>query len=38
MKIYPAHGTSHQDGHDFCVKGVQAWSADVFPFLEANLK
>jgi dienelactone hydrolase len=38
LKIYPAQGTTRQDGHDFCVKGVEAWGADVFPFLEANLK
>jgi dienelactone hydrolase len=38
MKIYPAYGSSHQDGHDFCVKGVDVWGADVFSFLESNLK
>ena len=38
MKIYPAHGTSRQDGHDFCVKGVGVWGSDVFSYLEANLK
>jgi dienelactone hydrolase len=37
VRIYPPHGTSHQNGHDFCVTGVDTWGADVFPFLEANL-
>ena len=38
IKFYPPFGTTHQDGHDFCVKGVAVWGADVFAFLEANLR
>ncbi len=38
LKIYPPYGTGQQDGHDFCVKGVDIWGADVFPFLEANVR
>ena len=38
LKIYPPHGTSRQDGHDFCVKGIDIWGADVFPFLEDHLR
>lgn len=38
VKFYPPFGTTHQDGHDFCVKGVAVWGTDVFPYLEANLR
>jgi dienelactone hydrolase len=38
VKIYPPHGSSRQDGHDFCVKGVDVWGPDVFPYLAAGFK
>ncbi len=37
-KIYPAFGSSRQDGHEFCVRGVDIWSEDVFGFLTTNVK
>jgi dienelactone hydrolase len=37
-QIYPPAGTTNQDGHDFCVKGIAVWGKDVFPFLSANMK
>lgn len=33
VKIYPPVGTTKQDGHDFCVTGVNIWGPDVFEFL-----
>jgi len=38
LKIYPPFGSSRQDGHDFCVTGVELWGGDVFPFLETHLR
>lgn len=38
VKIYPVFGSTNQDGHEFCVRGVSIWGADVFSFLEANLR
>lgn len=37
-QIYPSSGTTNQDGHDFCVKGIAVWGRDVFPYLSANMK
>jgi len=39
-KIYPAFGTTHQDGHGaFAVRGgIPIWSADGFAFLAAAMK
>ena len=33
--IYPAFGTTNQDGHEFAVRGSDAWSAEVLAFLAA---
>jgi dienelactone hydrolase len=38
-KIYPAVGTSHEDGHGkFCAIATDVWAKDVLAFLEAHLK
>lgn len=38
-KIYPAVGTSNQDGHwKFCTVTTDVWGADVLAFLEAHMK
>jgi pimeloyl-ACP methyl ester carboxylesterase len=38
MQIFPAYGTTHQDGHGgFCVRGGDSWGAAVLEFLDANL-
>jgi carboxymethylenebutenolidase len=37
-RVYPAHGSSAQDGHRFCVSGVNVWGPDVARFIEAQLK
>ncbi len=37
-RVYPAHGSSAQDGHRFCVRGVNVWGPDVVRFIEAHLK
>jgi carboxymethylenebutenolidase len=38
-KIYPAFGSSHQDGHwGFCSSATDVWGADVLAFLEAQMK
>lgn len=38
-KIYPAFGSSHQDGHwGFCSSATDVWGADVLTFLEAQMK
>ena len=38
-KVYPAFGTTHQQGHGgFAVRaGIPIWSADVFAFIDAVL-
>lgn len=36
MKIYPAFGTSVQDGHTFGYFGSAVWADDVFRFLEQH--
>ncbi len=38
VKFYPPFGSGRQDGHDFCVKGVEVWGPDVFPHLAATLR
>ena len=39
MQIFPAYGTTPQDGHGgFCVKGGDRWGAAVLEFLAANLQ
>ena len=37
-KIYPAHGVGAQDGHNFCVKGVNLWGPDAIRFIEPHLR
>ncbi len=38
-KIYPAFGTTHEDGHGkFCSTATGIWGEDVLAFLEAHLK
>jgi dienelactone hydrolase len=38
-KIYPAVGSSHEDGHGkFCAIATDAWGKDVLTFLEAHMK
>jgi len=36
-KVYPPHGVSAQDGHSFCVRGVDVWGPDVVRFIAAHL-
>jgi dipeptidyl aminopeptidase/acylaminoacyl peptidase len=38
VKVFPAFGSSNQDGHDFCAQGAGVWGADVFGFLSRTLK
>jgi dienelactone hydrolase len=35
--LYPAFGTSAQDGHELCVRGAHIWSRDVFTFLRTSI-
>jgi carboxymethylenebutenolidase len=38
-KVYPAFGSSHQDGHwGFCSSATDVWGSDVLAFLEAQMK
>jgi dipeptidyl aminopeptidase/acylaminoacyl peptidase len=38
-KIYPAFGSSHQDGHwGFCSTATDIWGDDVLAFLEVQMK
>jgi carboxymethylenebutenolidase len=37
-KVYPAFGSSNQDGHEFCLRGIDAFGVDVFSFLDSALK
>jgi carboxymethylenebutenolidase len=32
--IYPAFGSTNQDGHEFAVRGAEIWGAEVFTFLD----
>jgi len=38
LKIFPAHGSTAQEGHSFCTTGGKAWEADVFSFLERTMQ
>ena len=38
LKIYPALGRSPDDGHNLLYLGMAEWEADVFQFLDANVK
>ena len=38
-KIYPAFGSTHQDGHwGFCSSATDVWGNDVLAFIEAQMK
>lgn len=38
-KVYPAFGSTHQDGHwGFCSSGTGVWGNDVLVFLETQMK
>lgn len=38
LKIYPAAGSSEEEGHNFIYTQVSVWEADVFNFLDSYLK
>lgn len=38
LKIYPAAGSSVEDGHNFIFTHVSVWEPDVFAFLDGHLK
>jgi len=38
LKIYPKFGNSVNEGHNFIFLGIETWEADVFSFLEKNLR
>ena len=38
VKIYPAVGTTPEEGHDFIDLGVQTWEAAVFGFLDEHVR
>jgi dienelactone hydrolase len=38
LKIYPPIGKTVDDGHDFIHLGVKIWEADVFAFLDENMR
>jgi len=38
VKIYPAFGSSAEDGHSFAWRGGDLWEADVFRFLDAQCR
>lgn len=38
LTIFPTHGSTAQEGHNFCVTGGKAWEGDVFSFLERAMQ
>lgn len=38
LKIYPAIGTTLEDGHNFPLSGVSIWEPDVFGFLNEHMR
>lgn len=38
LKIFPAHGSSAREGHDFCVSGGKVWESEVFSFLDTAMQ
>jgi len=38
VKLYPAFGSSSDDGHSFAWRGSDVWEADVFRFLDAQCR
>jgi dienelactone hydrolase len=37
IKTYPTFGSSAQEGHSFCWRGVNTWGADVLKFIESSM-
>ena len=38
IKTYPTFGSSAQEGHSFCWRGMNIWGPDVLKFIESNTK
>ena len=38
LKIYPRFGNSPNDGHNIIFRNIESWQADVFEFLNENLR
>ena len=38
VDIFPPFGSTHQDGHELCVRGEEIWGPTVFSFLDAAMK
>jgi dienelactone hydrolase len=38
LKIYPRFGNSPNDGHNIIFRNIESWQADVFDFLDKNLR
>ena len=38
LKIYPRFGNSSNEGHNIIFRNIESWQADVFEFLNENLK
>ncbi len=38
LKIYPKFGNSDSEGHNMIFLSIETWEADVFRFLDENLK
>jgi hypothetical protein len=36
--IFPPHGITQREGHDFCETGGEIWSPAVFSFLDEVLR
>ena len=36
IKTYPTFGSSAQEGHSFCWRGMNIWGSDVLKFIESN--
>jgi len=37
IKTYPTFGSSAQEGHSFCWRGVNTWGPDVLKFIESSM-
>jgi carboxymethylenebutenolidase len=37
IKTYPTFGSSAQEGHSFCWRGMNIWGPDVLKFIESNV-
>ena len=38
LKIYPVHGSTAREGHDFCTTGGKVWEGEVFSFLDSAMQ